>query len=183
MSRLSSDLDASRSRKPAVLIGIAGDFVSFTLIQMVNRIDHNTGENEVVEAANTLIDAVAYYAADNILSNERILEIRAAVYRHVNELQMAIRQQIHQLHTIAPQTIAPNELATAWGIKPEKVLDWIRRGELKAIDVSSRESRKPRYRIEPAALAEFKSKRLPTPPSPNTRRRKKAGMSNVKEFF
>src|SRR5262245_47626609 len=62
------------------------------------------------------------------------------------------------------------------------VLEWIRSGELKAVNVSRRPgSKKPRWRITPAALDAFEALRTPTPPPPKTRRRNRP--ADVIEFY
>ncbi|MCA9062831.1 MAG: helix-turn-helix domain-containing protein [Planctomycetaceae bacterium] len=80
-------------------------------------------------------------------------------------------------------SISPAELANNWGIGVDKVLNWIRNGHLKAINVASTETGRPRYRITEDAISEFQEARRPVPPPklPRTRRRKPAG--DVIEFF
>jgi excisionase family DNA binding protein len=64
----------------------------------------------------------------------------------------------------------PPELATAWGISPEKVLAWIRCGELRAVNVATRLGGRPRYRIDAEAVHEFLRAREAVP-APISRRR------------
>lgn len=51
--------------------------------------------------------------------------------------------------------LTPPELAKQWGVSREKVLQFIRAGELPAIDLSSPASTKPRFRIDVADVAAF----------------------------
>lgn len=58
------------------------------------------------------------------------------------------------------QKISPPELARRWGLSPQKILDWIRTGELRAINVSrNRDARKPRFLIDVDAIADFERAR------------------------
>jgi hypothetical protein len=62
------------------------------------------------------------------------------------------------------------------------VIGWIRSGELRAIDVSSRPGLgRPRHRIDPADLVAFENRRVATPDPKPKRRRKRDG--NVIQFF
>lgn len=80
------------------------------------------------------------------------------------------------------QKITPPELARRWGVAPEKVLTWIRSGELRAIDACARRGQRARYLIDLADVAEFESRRstLPTPRRVSRPRRRR---QNVVEFF
>jgi Helix-turn-helix domain len=69
--------------------------------------------------------------------------------------------------------MTPPAIAKRLGIKPSKVLAWIRRGELLAINVVDRLGGRPRWRISPAALAEFERMRQAVPEVRGTRRRRK----------
>ena len=78
--------------------------------------------------------------------------------------------------------LTPPEVARRYRISPEKVVGWIRSGELRAIDVSARSSSRPRYRIDPDDLAAFEERRRVVPaPEPGRRRRKHN--PNITEYF
>lgn len=64
--------------------------------------------------------------------------------------------------------LTPPEIATRLRVSPEKVLGWIRRGELRAINVS--DGNRPRYRINPDDLEAFLNRREVQPP-PRIQRR------------
>jgi hypothetical protein len=66
----------------------------------------------------------------------------------------------------------PRDLCRRWRVGLEKVMGWIRRGELRALDLSSSRSGRPRFVVTPEALAEFEARRATTP-TPKTVRRKK----------
>jgi excisionase family DNA binding protein len=80
-------------------------------------------------------------------------------------------------------SLTPPQVATQLGVAPETVIGWIRAGELKAANVGKGKKR-PRYRIEPEALAEFQRKKMPevTPTQPANRRRKSFGNLVVRRF-
>ena len=48
----------------------------------------------------------------------------------------------------------PPKLAARWGVSEDKVLAWIRSGELRAIDASTRQGGRPRYLIDELDIAE-----------------------------
>lgn len=78
--------------------------------------------------------------------------------------------------------LTPPEVARRWRISPEKVIAWIRKGELPAIDVSSRPGvRRPRYRIDPADLGQFEQTRRVLPLAKSQRRNRNTG--NVTDYF
>jgi hypothetical protein len=71
----------------------------------------------------------------------------------------------------------PRDLAKRWGVCIDKVLRFIHTGELRAFNVASRESRRPRYRISIEEVRRFEEQtRSAVPPSaiktPAPRRRK-----------
>ena len=75
----------------------------------------------------------------------------------------------------------PPAIAKRLGISPEKVLTWIARGELRAVNVADKMEGRPRWRIAPADLAAFEAGRAARPVIAPKRRRKQA--AGVIEFF
>lgn len=67
------------------------------------------------------------------------------------------------------------DLAGALGVNATKVLGWIARGELVAVDVSARRGERPRWRIAAAELERFLQARraVPVVPAPRQTRRKR----------
>lgn len=61
------------------------------------------------------------------------------------------------------------------------VLNWIRTGELKAINVSRRPGTRPKWRITEEALLAFEISRMSTAPVEQTRSRKPT--TDVVEFY
>lgn len=83
----------------------------------------------------------------------------------------------------ASTSLTPPEVARRYRISAEKVLAWIRSGELRAINVATRTSGRPRYRITAEGLADFEERRAAqaTPQRQATRRCRAA--DDVIEFF
>lgn len=69
--------------------------------------------------------------------------------------------------------VTPPALARQYGIKPEKVIVWIRRGELRAVNVAERVGGRPRWRISAEAIEEFERRRSAVRPAKTHRRRKR----------
>lgn len=69
-------------------------------------------------------------------------------------------------------TYSVHDVCDRYGVGEHTVLNWIRRGELKAINVGRNPGGKKKWRITEEALAAFEQLRTPTPPAPATRRRK-----------
>lgn len=76
--------------------------------------------------------------------------------------------------TPAERWITPNELARRWGVNGDKILQFIRSGELKAANFATRLDGKPRYKIAPSEVIRFETARTVQPPAPKTPRRRKA---------
>jgi hypothetical protein len=76
---------------------------------------------------------------------------------------------------IAPsrkRKLTPPQLAAAWGIDPQKVLHWIKSGELRAVNLATHRDGRPRYAIDVSDLAAFEASRAVQAPAPRVRRRK-----------
>ena len=77
--------------------------------------------------------------------------------------------------------ITPPELAKRWGVASHKILSWIDSGELRALNVASLRTGRPRWRIDEQEIARFELARASaTAKQPRVRRKAPAG---VKEFF
>jgi hypothetical protein len=70
----------------------------------------------------------------------------------------------------------PTQVAEMWGISHDKVLEFIKTGELEAFNVASTRSRRPQFKIPLAALKHFQERRSGRDPTrslpPPSRRRK-----------
>lgn len=78
--------------------------------------------------------------------------------------------------------LTPPEVGRRYGIKPERVIAMIRSGLIRAIDVSSVGSQRPRFRISEADLHAFENAREVRPP-PSKPTKKRRSKSDVIEFF
>ena len=74
----------------------------------------------------------------------------------------------------------PPELAKLWGVNANKVLGFVRTGELRAVNVAASTLGRARWRISPSDLAVFEQRRQATAPPKSRPRRKAVG---VIEFF
>ena len=79
-------------------------------------------------------------------------------------------------------TLTPPQYAKKLGISPDKVLAWIRSGELRAINVAAKPGGRPRWRISEAAIEAFEARRSATPPTKPVRRRRR-NPADVIEYF
>jgi hypothetical protein len=75
----------------------------------------------------------------------------------------------------------PPALAKEYGVSPDKVLTWIHTGELRALNIATRPTGRPRYVIDQAAVADFEAKRTTATPKPARRRKQRP--VDVIEFF
>jgi len=55
--------------------------------------------------------------------------------------------------------LTPPEIARLYRVSPGKVLQWIRTGQLAAINVATTTKGRPRYLVAPDALSEFEEGR------------------------
>jgi hypothetical protein len=83
----------------------------------------------------------------------------------------------------------PAQVAKLWGISHDKVLEFIKTGELRAFNVASKNSRRPQFKIPSAALREFEEQRSGREPArsvsrPSGRRpARKSSASSPREYF
>lgn len=65
----------------------------------------------------------------------------------------------------------PPEVAKRYSVKPQKVLAWIRSGELVAVNVAERANGRPRWRVSEEALETFERRRSSRPEPTKTSRK------------
>ena len=85
-----------------------------------------------------------------------------------------------------PAYLTVPQLAESLGVDAMKVLGWIHRGELQAIDVSERRGGRPRWRIPVAAWQAFqaaRSNQASIPAPRQQRRRRRVRDESVIEFY
>jgi excisionase family DNA binding protein len=75
------------------------------------------------------------------------------------------------------------EVARMFGVSPNKIMAWIRAGELRAINVASRESRRPRYAIDAADIDAFEAGRQVVPDVAPRMRKVRRRAAAVKDFI
>jgi excisionase family DNA binding protein len=79
-------------------------------------------------------------------------------------------------------TLSVKDVIERYGVSEGTVLTWIKRGELRAVNVGRRPgTKKPRWRITEEALQAFELARTTTPPLPRAPRRKRP--AEVIEFY
>lgn len=61
------------------------------------------------------------------------------------------------------QKLTPPQIARRFGVSPEKVLAWIKAGELRAINASTRADGRPRYLVDETDLDAFEQQREVVP--------------------
>jgi transposase len=59
------------------------------------------------------------------------------------------------------RSMSPTAVAKLYGVGIGKVLAWIKSGDLKAVNVATNRSQRPRWAISPDAIAEFERLRAP----------------------
>jgi len=76
-------------------------------------------------------------------------------------------------------------LAKLWGVSTNKVLHFVRTGELRAINIATRTDQRPRYLIDRADIDSFERGRQVVPDSTSTaqRLRRLTKQTGVKEFL
>jgi transposase len=81
--------------------------------------------------------------------------------------------------------VSPPTLAKRFAVKADKILAWIRSGELPAVDLSMTPGTgKPRWKIAETDVEAFLARRAATPPAPTPRpRRRRRTATPAKEYF
>jgi hypothetical protein len=80
--------------------------------------------------------------------------------------------------------LTPPQLAKRWSVSPAKVLGWIRRGELAALNLADTPSgKRPRWRVTPEVVQQFEASRLSPAARPQAVRRKRPARSDVIQFY
>jgi len=71
--------------------------------------------------------------------------------------------------TLPGQPLTVPEVARLLRVRQDKVLNWIRRGDLQAFNIADKQKGRPKYRISPEDLKAFRQRRSPLPPVPQGR--------------
>lgn len=79
--------------------------------------------------------------------------------------------------------LTPPQYAKTLGVEPPKVIAWIKRGELRAVNVALNQYGRPTYKIPLSAIVEFEERRSAKQPvKPARRNRQKEDVNFVKYF-
>ncbi len=76
--------------------------------------------------------------------------------------------------------LTTSQAAELWAVLPEQVREWIVAGELEAINIAKKGSRRASYRITPEAFAKFEKSRIVGVETAGGERKPK---SNVKKYI
>jgi excisionase family DNA binding protein len=74
--------------------------------------------------------------------------------------------------------LTPNELARLVRVSADRIRNWIKTGQLRAVNVAEHRCAKARFIILPHHLAEFERQRQVSPPLKPARRRKRIGITD-----
>jgi len=84
----------------------------------------------------------------------------------------------------------PRDLALRWGVCVDKVLNFIRSGELRAFNVAAKNSKRPRYRIPLESVRQFEEQtraaavaEAPAAPAPSRRRKRVPATPARRNYF
>ena len=136
---------------------------------MKNRNSQQTDCKNLIDVAEQI---VALFSDDRTeLDVKEIRDELIAILQEFTSYQSATNQE----------KLTPPQLAKIWGIGPDKVLAWIRKGELKATNVATISGGRPRYLIDKADLRDFEQGRV-SALRPRSKSRKRLP-SKVTEFF
>ena len=95
--------------------------------------------------------------------------------------EFALNQSVNAESNDGQEKLTPPQLAKLWGVGSDKVLAWIRSGELRAVNVAKNLGGRPRYIIDRADLEDFARQRST---SVHTRTKSKRRLpGKVIEFF
>jgi excisionase family DNA binding protein len=78
--------------------------------------------------------------------------------------------------------LTPPQLARQLGVSPDKIVGWIRSGELRAVNIAANPKGRPRYIIDPKDVEAFEARRS-IHKTPSVPRRRKRTSDDVIEFF
>jgi len=79
--------------------------------------------------------------------------------------------------------LSPPQIARRWGVSPQKILAWIRSGELRAIDAATHRGGRPRYLVDIADLAAFEQRRAVVVPPATRRCRRRRRDAGITVYF
>ena len=83
---------------------------------------------------------------------------------------------------VTSRYLSPPQIARSRGVDVHKVAAWIESGELKAVNLATTSTGRPRWKVSPADLAAFEAARSATP-APKIARIRRRRDQLVEEFF
>jgi hypothetical protein len=81
------------------------------------------------------------------------------------------------------QKVSPPTLAKAWGLDVQKIIAWIRSGELRAINAARSPTGRARFLIDKRDIEAFEQARAVTPPAARPARRRRSAPAASKTYF
>lgn len=119
-----------------------------------------------------LVSAVSQQVATVVLGREL----------QATELASVVARVTSDVAEIPTETLTPPQVAKRLRVSADKVLAWIRSGELRAVNVASPDAKRPRYRVTTEDLAYFENLRaVRDQVRPSSRHR--SHDPGVKQFF
>lgn len=134
-----------------------------------------------------LIERIAGVVTGRKLTDQELDAVRAEAVATLNDLSASQRSQVASLLGLPKQPakskLTPPELARLWGISPDKVLSWIRSGELRAINIATDRTARPRYVIDEKDIAAFEQRRANGSQPAQRLMRKRRSAPGVIQFY
>lgn len=90
---------------------------------------------------------------------------------------------MNALSDLSDRTMTPPQVARRWGVNVEKVLHFVRSGELAAFNIATHVGGRPRYRIRLADVAAFEQRRAAVPVRQVARRQPRPPATNLRRFI
>lgn len=149
---------------------------------------YNIGPEEMSELVAAIVEGTVESFAGRRLTRHEREHVReesfALLRRRVSNVRSSVRRALGN-RPEAPgrrQKVTPPELARAWGISPEKVLAWIRSGELRAVNAATRVGGRSRFLIDLDDVEAFEQRRagIARPVKQSAPRRRQ---TDVTEYF
>jgi excisionase family DNA binding protein len=119
--------------------------------------DPDPAENQFYEAAQTIRQAGQIALSLGLPEVAELCSLRTTALslpvaqKVLSECLQAIKQP--------SDTLTPPQAATILGVNPEKILTWIRSGELRAVNIVKKQGGRPKYRITKDEIKSFLNRR------------------------
>jgi hypothetical protein len=93
------------------------------------------------------------------------------------------QEQTPESEDKAPKFFTPPQLAEEFGVDADKILGWIRSGQLIAINMVTTTGGRPRYRISAEEAQAFQKRRSSAPPPKSSPRTKTSKDDGTIKFY